>query len=157
MNATQVLVISRDSSLAGRIRAELALLGGMELHVVEGLERAFSTVGNGDHQVVVAHLNAGIDRTQLGRMMREVAAQQISLTFVAVSDSYKTEEAIDLFQLGVADYLSLADHRDQIAPIIKSISAACAVPYRNNDDEERERDNVVRTNSRRSRLSSLAP
>ncbi|WP_422931058.1 hypothetical protein [Singulisphaera sp. PoT] len=155
MNATHVLVISRDSSLTGRIRDELNMLGGVELQVAEGLERAFMAVSQGNHQVVVAHLNSGIEKSQLGRMIREVTSQQMNLVFIAVSDSYKSEEAIDLFRLGVADYLSVSDHREQIAPVIKSISANCAAP-RQPEKSEVEQESAHRGNIRRPRVSTMA-
>ncbi len=153
MSQARVLVVSRDNAFVSRLRAELASLGGPELHICEGIERAFAAVLHGDYQVVVAHLNAGIDRAQLGRMIREVASQKV-IQVLALSDTYRTEEALSFFQLGVVDYLSLVDHHDQIAPLVKSLAEAAALPP--SADEDEESTSNPRPNSRRSRLSTSA-
>ena len=43
---------------------------------------------------------------------------------VAVADRYDEAEALTLFRMGVADYLSLSDHRDAIPAVVGYLVSA---------------------------------
>lgn len=122
MVTNQVLMISRDASLAGKVREELDSLGGLNLRVVDGVDKAFSEAIEGEQDLILAHLDAGIDRAQLGWMIGEVGIRSLPVPFVALSETYRADEAISLFRMGVADYLSRADHLDKIATVINSLT-----------------------------------
>ena len=119
---TTVLLITSDDSLAAEVRARVeSLPGGVLLRVTEAVEPACLTAVAESVGLILVHLEGKNSLVEVARVLWLCSLSRRPASVIALGNEYRLEDALPLFQLGVADYLSCRDHLDQLSLLIGSL------------------------------------
>jgi DNA-binding NarL/FixJ family response regulator len=125
MGEKVILLLCLDPFRAGPLLRELEDLGLGGLWCVGAVEEAVEVQGQGQVEVVLSlvDVSGGAGVASVCEMLASCSSARRPVPVVALSDRYDQAEALTLFQMGVADYLSLADHRHRLPGVIASLVA----------------------------------
>jgi hypothetical protein len=68
--------------------------------------------------LVVVHLDESIDHGTVASVLRRSSIRPRPVPVLVVSESYRPEEALAMFRMGVAEYVSREDHIERLADLI---------------------------------------
>lgn len=116
-----ILVICDQAGLAELIARDLGPRSGLSVMNVKGVDLAIDLMDRVEPSLVVFHLTDRHAREHLDRLLWSFSQSFRPLPVVAIGEHYDEAEALTLFQMGVTDYLSLSDHRDNLPRVIRSL------------------------------------
>ena len=120
-NAT-VLMISRDRSLNRSVSRGINALQGFELRIVEGLDQIGTSIKEKGLDLVMVHLDGSMGYAQVARVLWMSSILPRPVPVLAVTERYRIQEALAMFRMGVADYVSRADHLDKLGALIEVLT-----------------------------------
>ena len=88
---------------------------------MSSLNEAVNLVEQGEPSLVLAMISPDDEPTRLFDLVVACTKTERPVPVVVVSETYDESHALALFGMGVADYLSLADHQDRIVPIVATL------------------------------------
>ena len=109
-NAT-VLMISRDRSLNRSVSRGINALQGFELRIVEGLDQIGTSIKEKGLDLVMVHLDGSMGYAQVARVLWMSSILPRPVPVLAVTERYRIQEALAMFRMGVADYVSRGSPR----------------------------------------------
>lgn len=115
---TTVLIISRDLSLVREARRGISAENGLWLRHADGMDEAGCLIEGAGLGLVVVHLDESIDHETVASVLRRSSIRPRPVPVLVVSESYQPEEALAMFRMGVADYVSREDHIERLADLI---------------------------------------
>jgi len=115
---TTVLMISRDLSLVREARRGNTAENGLWLRHADGMDEVGSLIEGAGLGLVVVHLDKSIDHGTVASVLRRSSIRPRPVPVLVVSESYQTQEALAMFRMGVADYVSREDHIERLADLI---------------------------------------
>jgi DNA-binding NarL/FixJ family response regulator len=121
MTSKQLVVVANDPFRFGPIQEGLAEVDGLELIQAEATDEAACLLGNESVAMVVVTQRNGEAPIRLLGLIAGCSSRAVPVPIVVVTDCYDEAEATTFFRLGVADYLSLADHVNQIRSVVQTI------------------------------------
>jgi DNA-binding NarL/FixJ family response regulator len=122
MVANSVLLISREARFVEQVRGELDRRAGVRLDVVEDFEEACEGVTQEDLGLIAVHLDEDTGPDRVAHLLWVSSMRPHPVPVVAVSETYREREAIDLIRMGVADYVSRSDHRGKLGPVFSALA-----------------------------------
>jgi DNA-binding NarL/FixJ family response regulator len=121
---TTVLIVSAQPALVALLHAEMESLGRFRLRSVARLDAVEWLVREEDYDLIIVDMEGNVDSARLSRLLETRTSYEPPFSVLALSETYRTEEAIAVLSLGAADYLSWADHREKIASVITNLIEA---------------------------------
>jgi ActR/RegA family two-component response regulator len=121
MTSQLVLVVDDEPQSPGRIFRALAYLPPSKGIWIGMADDAIGLVEQEKPSLVVTMLGRGHGPARYLDLIARCVAKQTSVPIIVLSDTYDEAEATALFRMGVTDYLSQADHADQILPIVDTL------------------------------------
>jgi two-component system response regulator HydG len=100
-----MLLISTDSTLVASVGEAVESINGLDLKVVDDVDRAGLMIGSGKILVVVYHLNEDRSVTGVTRLLQTIALERPGVSMLVVSETHRPTQALALLRLGVADCL----------------------------------------------------
>ncbi len=122
MIANSVLLISREARLVEQVRGELGPRAGVRLDVVEDFEEACEEVTQEDLGLIAVHLDEDTGAGRVAHLLWVSSMRPHPVPVVAVSETYREREALDMLRMGVADYVSRSEHLGKLGPVFSALA-----------------------------------
>ncbi len=113
-----ILLIAQDVRLIHATRLELLSRSSFQLRVSIGAEQASASLSDAKTRLVLAHLSSGLRIRDVAHLIGKVEAHGVRIPVLAVDDTYHEGRARRLFQLGVTDYLGVAEHFSMLVEVL---------------------------------------
>lgn len=121
MNGITILTVTRDAEWLVGMRPALHAAGRGRLVVADSVEEADRLLEFAKPRfIVVDWENARCPSECLAALLWKNSIQARPALVMIVANDYRVEEATELFQLGVDDYISASDHGDALATMLKA-------------------------------------
>jgi hypothetical protein len=121
MRDKAVLLVCEESSRFRPLRSEFAKLGPRVAWQVATEDDAAERLEFEEFSLVVAYLDEACRLEQVDALLWAASRAQQPVALLTLSDAYDPAEALTLFRMGVADYLSLEHHRESLASVITEL------------------------------------
>ena len=123
MTEGRVLVVNRKTgTLARSFGNSWFDSAGLKMSLAD-VEQATCAVSNDQLSAVLFLQTAHDECYDVARILSACTSTRRPVPVVVVVDQYNEAEALTYFQMGVAEYLSLRDHKDRIATIVHSLAS----------------------------------
>ena len=122
MAEKRLVVVCRDACQFDRTCRDLSTSGDGWVRGVLDVDDLAQVVDDVEVGLVVYVQGMANDRSRVDRVLWHVTRAQRPVPVVVIADFYDEAEALTWFQMGVADYLSLADHRDRLARVVAELA-----------------------------------
>ncbi len=108
--------------------AELRSVQGSRLVVTGSMEEACDLLNYTDARLIVVDWqDATVSSDQMDQLLWANSIVAQPATVLVVAESYQADHALSLFQMGVDEYIGVADHSDQLRAILDRLLAAAPV------------------------------
>lgn len=111
----RVLLVSGVDGLVEAVCLNRLAAAGLEVHRARSIEEAVLRIECEPFVAVFARASTGAGRSTVERLITALGGAGRLASIVALADFYDEAEALGLFQIGVADYLSIREHIDKLA------------------------------------------
>lgn len=129
MKGTTILAVTNDADWLVAMRPALTEAGRWRLVVSGSILEAERLLELAKPEIVVVDWRrdpSGSD--DLATLLWKNSIQGRRASVMIVAEDYQVAEAIQLFQLGVDEYVSQVDHRDVLGAVLSAHSPAGAIP-----------------------------
>ena len=120
--SSTVLFVTHHSSVAELVREEVESIDGFAFQWSDDPQGVDSELIEEEIGLVVLHLDGTIDEGDVALLLWKTSTARREVPVFVISDRYDVEEALGMFRLGVADYISLPDHRDSLSSLCKTLA-----------------------------------
>ena len=123
MNGITILTVTKDADWLVGMRPALHGAGRGRLVVAESVEEADRLLEYAKPRLIVVDWeNARCPSEELASLLWKNSIQSRPASVLIVADDYRVDEATELFQLGIDDYVSASDHGDMLGTVLKSLT-----------------------------------
>lgn len=127
MKGTTILTVTKDAEWLVAMRPALCEAGRWRLVVAETMTEAGQLLDCTRPDMVVVHWGEESARVDdLEALLWKNSVQKRQVPVVIVAADYQVEEATLLFQLGVSEYVTRADHHEALGRIFSAHSRSAA-------------------------------
>ncbi len=120
MSERRVVLICHESEVAAPIAQALEKTGAVRVQTVAQVQEALELLKQQEFGLILVYLTGTNDRTKADELLWSCSTIRRPLPVVAC-ERYDEADALTLFQMGVTEYLSLSDHRDQLPEVAARI------------------------------------
>lgn len=129
MKGTTILAVTKDAEWLVAMRPALTEAGRWRLIVAETMSEAAHLLGCTKPDTVVVDWADDTARVEgLEELLWKDSVQTRQIPVVIVAKQYRVDEATLLYRLGVAEYVSQADHRAALGRILAAHTPGGAGP-----------------------------
>jgi len=126
--SSTVLLVTHNSSVAELVREEVESIDDFAFQWSEDIDRLQPELLGEEVGLVILHLDGVIDEEDIAVLLWKTSTARREIPIFAISDRYDVEEALGMFRLGVADYVSLSDNHDSLPFVVKTLALPTFVP-----------------------------
>ncbi|WP_165072344.1 response regulator [Paludisphaera rhizosphaerae] len=121
MNGITILTVTKDADWLVGMRPALHAAGRGRLVVADSVQEADRLLEFAKPRfIVVDWENSRCPSEELAALLWKNSIQSRPALVMIVAHDYRVDEATQLFQLGVDEYISASDHGDALVTILKS-------------------------------------
>lgn len=129
MRHTTILTVTNDVGWLAELRPALHSAGRGRLVVARSVEEAARLVGVATPRlIVIRDGESGPTREQLAALLWANSILEHPAAVAVVAEGYDADRATSLYQLGVDEYLSIAEHADRAEEILLELSRSRPAP-----------------------------
>jgi DNA-binding NarL/FixJ family response regulator len=133
MTGRAILLVGQTPFLSDRLRQALTAATRCVVCCVAEAHDAIDLLRGGGFGLVVVYLESADDLEEVDVVQWSVSQSPRPCPVVAVAATYDEEQALRLFRMGIADYLSMSDHRDRLPTLLAVLAGTCRVLTTNSE------------------------
>jgi len=123
-----ILAVTQNPTWLEFFWTELRSVQGSRLVVTGSMEEACDLLNCTDARLIVVDWqDATVSSDQMDQLLWANSIVAQPATVLVVAESYQADHALSLFQMGVDEYIGVADHSDQLRSLLDRLLAAAPV------------------------------
>ena len=123
-----ILAVTENPTWLEFFWTESRTVQGSRLVVTGSMEEACDLLSHTDARLIVVDWQeATVSSDQMDQLLWANSILAHPATVLVVAESYRTDHALSLFQMGVDEYIGVSEHSDQLRTILERLLARTTV------------------------------